>query len=208
MYTITIRAAPMASGANAPAGPESAITDRKMNVPTNSVSNFAASLMIDPNVARDAAPRGGFPTPQRMSWSLSSPAKRTAGYLTLVAIMSFAWSGRRTLLALVASGVLGLGIASGVLTSRLASPRSHAVARAAIPSATPVNEVQPPAVATPDHWWKPLPAATAAFQPALLVIEKLRVLAPVEVKGVDYRNAMEAPDRPTDAAWYRFTARP
>jgi len=143
-----------------------------------------------------------------MSWSLSSPAKRTAGYLTLVAIMSFAWSGRRTLLALVAAGVLGLGIASGMLTSRLASPRSHAVARAAIPSATPVNEVQPPAVATPDHWWKPLPAATAAFQPALLVIEKLRVLAPVEVKGVDYRNAMEAPDRPTDAAWYRFTARP
>src|SRR5215472_18915157 len=61
MYTITIRAAPMASGANAPAGPESAITDRQMNVPTNSVSNFAASLMVDPNVARDAAPRGGFP---------------------------------------------------------------------------------------------------------------------------------------------------
>jgi len=42
----------------------------------------------------------------------------------------------------------------------------------------------------------------------LLVIEKLRVLAPIEVKGVDARNVMEAPDRPADAAWYRFTARP
>src|SRR5262249_9333740 len=61
MYTITIRAAPMASGANAPAGPERAITDRKMNVPTNSASKLAASLMIHPNVARAAAPRGGFP---------------------------------------------------------------------------------------------------------------------------------------------------
>jgi len=122
--------------------------------------------------------------------------------------MSFAWSGRRALLALVAAGVLGMGIASGMLSSRLASPRSHAVAGRPVPAVTAPTAVQPTAVASPDHWWKPLPTATAAFQPALLVIEKLRVLAPIEVKGLDARNVMEAPDRPTDAAWYRFTARP
>src|SRR5262252_7914941 len=76
------------------------------------------------------------------------------------------------------------------------------------PAATSPASVQPTAAPTSDHWWKPLPTATAPFQPALLVIEKLRVQAPVEVKGVDARNAMEAPDKPTDAAWYRFTAKP
>jgi sortase family protein len=122
--------------------------------------------------------------------------------------MSFAWSKHRALLALVAAGVLGMGIASGLLSSKLAPPRSHSVASRPIPAATPLTAVQPPAAPTPDHWWKPLPTATAAFQPALLVIEKLRVQAPIEVKGVDARNVMEAPDRPTDAVWYRFTARP
>lgn len=122
--------------------------------------------------------------------------------------MSFAWSKHRALLALVAAGVLGMGIASGLLSSKLAPPRSHSVASRPIPAATPSTAVQPPAAPTPDHWWKPLPTATAAFQPALLVIEKLRVQAPIEVKGVDARNVMEAPDRPTDAVWYRFTARP
>ena len=122
--------------------------------------------------------------------------------------MSFAWSGRHALLALVAAGVLGMGIASGMLSTRLASPRSHAVAGRPVPAVTAPTAGQPTAVASPDHWWKPLPTATAAFQPTLLVIEKLRVLAPIEVKGLDARNVMEAPDRPTDAAWYRFTARP
>lgn len=121
--------------------------------------------------------------------------------------MPFAWSKHGALLALVAAGVLGMGIASGLLSSNLA-PRSHTVANRPSPAATSPPAVQPTAVPTPDHWWKPLPTATAAFQPALLVIEKLRVQAPVEVKGVDPRNVMEAPDKPTDAAWYRFTAKP
>lgn len=122
--------------------------------------------------------------------------------------MSFAWGKHRVLLALVAAGVLGMGIASGLLSSRMASPRSHTVASRPSHADTPTAAVQPAAAPTPDHWWKPLPAATAAFQPAQLVIEKLRVQAPIEVKGVDARNVMEAPDKPTDAAWYRFTARP
>jgi len=121
--------------------------------------------------------------------------------------MPFAWSKHRALLALVGAGVLGMGVASGLLSSKL-TPRSHSVANRPIPAATSPASVQPTAAPTSDHWWKPLPTATAPFQPALLVIEKLRVQAPVEVKGVDARNAMEAPDKPTDAAWYRFTAKP
>src|SRR5215472_14217849 len=121
--------------------------------------------------------------------------------------MPFAWSKHRALLALVAAGVLGMGMASGLLSSKL-TPRSHSVANRPTPAATTPAAVQPTAGPTPDHWWKPLPTATAPFQPAMLVIEKLRVQAPVEVKGVDARNVMEAPDRPTDAAWYRFTAKP
>ncbi|HEY4027034.1 MAG TPA: class F sortase, partial [Candidatus Dormibacteraeota bacterium] len=50
--------------------------------------------------------------------------------------------------------------------------------------------------------------ASGAFVPAQLVIERLRVRAPVEVKGIDAHNIMEAPDRGTEAAWYRFTPRP
>src|SRR5215467_14823478 len=50
---MTIRALPMASGASGPARPESAITNRKMKVPTNSVSSFAASFIVDANVGRD-----------------------------------------------------------------------------------------------------------------------------------------------------------
>src|ERR1700704_817165 len=39
-----MRAAPMASGASGPADPDSAITVRKMNVPTSSVTSFAQSV--------------------------------------------------------------------------------------------------------------------------------------------------------------------
>ena len=48
-----------------------------------------------------------------------------------------------------------------------------------------------------------LPAARIA-----VVIPWLGVQAPVEKKGIDSRNQMEAPDRPFDVAWYPFTARP
>src|SRR5262252_2545008 len=39
---MTIRAEPIARGASGPAAPESAIVDRKMNVPTNSVRSLGA----------------------------------------------------------------------------------------------------------------------------------------------------------------------
>src|SRR5215472_208021 len=106
-------------------------------------------------------------------------------------------SGRVTL-AVAALAVLTLGLAVGLLGAHL-QPRA------------PVHERRPAAAQpTPaaDSWWRPLPPATAPFVPAELVIEKLRLQAPIEVKGVDANNVMEAPDRPTDVAWYRFTARP
>lgn len=124
--------------------------------------------------------------------------------LSFAAAMSSAWSKHRALLAIVAAGVLTIGIASGVVASKLAAPRPGTHRLTATASAAP----EPSAAPTPEQWWKPLPTATAAFQPALLVIEKLKVQAPVEVKGLDAHNVMEVPDNPTDAAWYRFTAKP
>jgi len=116
------------------------------------------------------------------------------------------WTMRRPVWAAAAALVLAVGLGAGLLAARLqpARPAAHAPVvlspgpAAAVPTAGP----------TPDAWWKPLPIATSSFVPAQLVIQKLRVLAPIEVKGIDAHNVMEAPDRGTDAAWYRFTARP
>ncbi|HEY7199450.1 MAG TPA: class F sortase [Candidatus Dormibacteraeota bacterium] len=116
------------------------------------------------------------------------------------------WIARRTVLAAAAAAAVALvaGLASGLLAAR-PQPPAHPAAR--LPSAHPVVAAASP-TPTADAWWTPLPPATAAFEPAELVIEKLRVRAPIEVKGIDAHNVMEAPDRGTDAAWYRFTAQP
>src|SRR5215468_6082260 len=120
--------------------------------------------------------------------------------------MSSAWSKHRALLALVAAGALALGISSGLLGSKVTGARSHAAAQKPTAAARSPAAAQLPATPAPEQWWKPLPTATAAFQPTLLVIEKLKIQAPVEIKGVDGHNVMEVPDSPADAAWYRFTA--
>jgi hypothetical protein len=86
-----------------------------------------------------------------------------------------------------------------VVRSRAVSGGPAAIGSAAVAS---------PGTSSSGQWWKPLPAASGAFVPAQVVIDKLQVQAPVEIKGVDAHNVMEAPDRPTDVAWYRFTARP
>ncbi len=122
--------------------------------------------------------------------------------------MSSAWSKHRALLALVATGALALGISSGLLGSRVMGARPDAAAQGPTATASALAVPQLPATPAPEQWWKPLPTATAAFQPTLLVIEKLKIQAPVEVKGVNGDNVMEAPDSPADAAWYRFTAKP
>jgi sortase A len=116
------------------------------------------------------------------------------------------WTMRRSVWAAAAVLVLAAGLGAGLLAARLqpGRPVAHAPAVqgggavAAAPTASP----------TPDAWWKPLPIATSSFVPAELVIQKVRILAPIEVKGIDANNVMEAPDRAMDAAWYRFTARP
>ena len=107
--------------------------------------------------------------------------------------------------AVVAAGVLGAGIVSGMLAGPTVV-RSRAVSGG--PAAIAPAAVASPGTSLSDRWWKPLPAATSAFVPAQVVIDKLKVQAPVEIKGVDAHNVMEVPDRPTDAAWYRFTAKP
>jgi sortase family protein len=109
--------------------------------------------------------------------------------------------GRAALVA-AAAAMLALGVVSGLLAARPPAPPvaqgQPAGAGTAAPAAAPTN----------DPWWVPLPPARAPFVPVQLVIAKLRLRAPVEAKGIDARNVMEAPDRLEDVAWYRFTARP
>ena len=114
----------------------------------------------------------------------------------------------RAFAALIAVGVLSLGIASGLVATRLTTSRPHPIAHRPEQTPTATAPAQPSGAPAPGQWWKPLPTATGPFQPAELVIEKLRVQATVEVKGLDADNVMVAPDRPTDVAWYRFTAKP
>jgi len=120
------------------------------------------------------------------------------------------WMMRRSVWAAAAVLVLALSLGTGLLAAGLRAPRAPprtVIAHAPVP---PLAASAPPAAAspTPDVWWSPLPPATASFIPVELVIEKLRARAPIEVKGVDAHNVMESPDRGTDVAWYRFTARP
>jgi LPXTG-site transpeptidase (sortase) family protein len=113
---------------------------------------------------------------------------------------------RRAAWVALAVVVLATGLVTGLVTTR-GSRAATAVASQRPPAAgAPV--AQTPAPPAPDAWWKPLPRATAAFVPARLVIERLKVQATIEVKGIDAHNVMEAPDKGTDAAWYRFTAQP
>ncbi|HXM56226.1 MAG TPA: class F sortase [Candidatus Dormibacteraeota bacterium] len=102
------------------------------------------------------------------------------------------WAARRSVWAAAAAVALLAGLGVGLLVAR---PQ-------------PVRPAAPVPSQAADAWWMPLPPATGPFVPAELVVDKLRVKAPIEVKGIDARNAMEAPERGDDAAWYRFTARP
>jgi LPXTG-site transpeptidase (sortase) family protein len=113
----------------------------------------------------------------------------------------------RRRLVLIAGGVLGgtLTLSSGLLAAGIffpaASQRLHS---AQVATSDPGSA----GGRSPAAGWKPLPAATAPFVPAQLVIDKLHVKAPIEVKGVDSHNQMESPDRPADVAWYAFTSKP
>jgi sortase A len=112
---------------------------------------------------------------------------------------------RRLTWAAVGLAVLAAGLVTGLIAARPQAPAPVAQRQPATAGGPTARPAAPPA---PDGWWKPLPRAGAAFVPAQLVIERLRVQAPIEVKGIDTHNVMEAPDRGTEAAWYRFSSRP
>jgi LPXTG-site transpeptidase (sortase) family protein len=109
-----------------------------------------------------------------------------------------AWTERRSVWAAAAMVALAAGLAAGLLAARL-QPARPVADRSGRPAAASL---------APNTWWTPLPPARAPFVPDQLVIDRLHVQAPIEVKGIDAHNVMEAPDRGTDVAWYRFTARP
>jgi LPXTG-site transpeptidase (sortase) family protein len=114
-------------------------------------------------------------------------------------------TSRKLQLALCGLGLLlVIGAAAALLVTRgsQSSSQQHplagqatATARASMPAAAPSGEAQ-------------LPLAKAPFVPSRLVIRRLGINAPIEVKGIDAHNQMEAPDKPLDAAWYRFTPQP
>jgi LPXTG-site transpeptidase (sortase) family protein len=74
---------------------------------------------------------------------------------------------------------------------------------AGVPSASPLASSPEPAVLPSST-----PAPVGAITPARLLIPKLGVDAPVETKGIDARHIMQSPDKPTEVAWYPFTAKP
>jgi sortase A len=116
------------------------------------------------------------------------------------------WMTRRPVWAAMAVAVLAAGLGAGLLAAKL--ERQAPVVRSPVAQAAQPPAPAPAASPAPGPWWTPLPEATGSFVPVQLVIEKLRVQAPIEVKGIDAHNVMEAPDQAMDAAWYRFTARP
>jgi sortase A len=109
--------------------------------------------------------------------------------------------GHRAVIALVGVAVVAILATSGwFLVGSHARPQPRATQVAALPSTQP--SVVPAATAPP------APSAPPAVQPQQLVIPRLGVQAPIENKGIDSHNQMEAPDKPFDVAWYPFTAKP
>ncbi len=115
--------------------------------------------------------------------------------------------GRGAVLALAGLVVAAVLAGSGWLLVGPGHARSGPPVSRAATSPRP-----PPAPSEAVSSAAPAPAPTgspeAAVQPARLVIPRLSVQAPVENKGIDSHNVMEAPDRPFDVAWYPFTAMP
>jgi LPXTG-site transpeptidase (sortase) family protein len=119
--------------------------------------------------------------------------------------MSKLVGGRKAVFALVGLLVAAVLAVSGWLltggTLGRSQPRPSQVASIpASPSSLPSLAAPPPSVSTA--------TPGVAVEPARLVIPRLGVQAPIETKGIDSHNQMEAPDRPFDVAWYPFTAKP
>jgi LPXTG-site transpeptidase (sortase) family protein len=111
---------------------------------------------------------------------------------------------RQAFLALAGAALilmLGLGLAVVVASTRPANHSRLHVSGRTSSSALPVAPSAAPS-------GQPLALAKAPFVPTRLVIRRLDIDAPIEVKGINSKNQMEAPDQPLHAAWYRFTTMP
>jgi sortase A len=126
------------------------------------------------------------PRPTRL-FALGSPAHR-----------------RKLVLAAIGLALM-LVIGSGIFIWAAAS-RTPAHAKLAVRGQTSASTVPISPSAAPSE--VPLALAKSPFVPARLLIRRLNVDAPIEVKGINSRNQMEAPDHPLNAAWYRFTKMP
>jgi hypothetical protein len=120
--------------------------------------------------------------------------------------MSNLVGGRKASLALVGVVVAAVLAASGWLL--LGGAHGKPQPRPSQVAAVPASPSAVPSFATTPAPSASSAAPVAAVQPARLVIPRLGVQAPIENKGIDSRNQMEAPDRPFDVAWYPFTAKP
>jgi sortase A len=117
--------------------------------------------------------------------------------------MGSLFRGHRAVLIVVGAACVALLAVSGwflVFVNAKASPAHPGVASQASP-APASSAVTLPSAAD-------LGNGGQGVEPAKLVISRLGVLAPIESKGIDSHNQMEAPDRPFDVAWYPFTAKP
>lgn len=104
--------------------------------------------------------------------------------------------------ALATAALLAVAGAVGwVLTGNLGGSPPPGPELLAAPRATP----RPTATVEPTVTPAP-PAVTAT--PVRLLIQAIRVDAPVTVKGLRPDRVMDLPDGPEDVAWYSFTARP
>jgi LPXTG-site transpeptidase (sortase) family protein len=110
--------------------------------------------------------------------------------------------------ALATAALLALaGTVGWVLTGNLGGGPPAAPELLAAPTALPV----PRATSRPTARAEPTvtPAALAVTAtPVRVLIEAIRVDAPVTVKGLRADGVMDVPDGPEDVAWYNFTARP
>lgn len=97
--------------------------------------------------------------------------------------------------------VIGSGVFIWAAAARTPARGSLHVSGQTSASAVPVSPSAAPSEV-------PIALAKAPFVPSRLLIRRLNVDAPIEVKGINNHNQMEAPDHPLNAAWYRFTKMP
>src|ERR1700694_2684457 len=116
--------------------------------------------------------------------------------------MSNLVGGRTAILALVGVIVAAVLAASGWLL--LGGAHGKPQPRPSQVAAVPASPSALPSFATTPAPSASSAAPVAAVQPARLVIPRLGVQAPIENKGIDRRNQIEAPAPAFDVVWYSF----